>query len=410
MTTHNNTNKIHTITALFVSIFSFIYLSITYTSCNNYNKDISNNSYSKLLNSKTTTNNHRWFYFTETGFLETQSPSLAPEKTLEPWTEKPRITSGSIINNKVFFTVNKLGILVCPAASGVQPNGISSQTYLVKEDSLFTDYTAGNMYCVNGKPTFNLYTNTIFDKIENSITTTIPILIQFNPIANEFKTLLNKNDFVPVKESKLFKKLNLNSLQYVNQKWYASFKNSLNNQTTILYTKTYSIEPENIKSLSKNISCTQIKQEEFRQKTEPTPFHLAPQKIQDLLYMIPKTTPFYIRYIKDSDFNTTIFSQSSKHGEIIEGYAMTTPNCSLAVFTDGTTYFAGKLPYKQVLKNGKTIAFKLPSLPDNYVYADSFIAGSNLYVSWEQRDFYKTGKSGFLVVNLEKVLYTGDAE
>ncbi|OJF76719.1 MAG: hypothetical protein BKP49_06050 [Treponema sp. CETP13] len=377
-------------------------------SCNDDNKNISENSYSKLLNSTTTTINHRWFYFTNTGFLETQSPSLAPDKVLEPWTEKPRITSGTIINGQVFFTVNKLGILVCPAVSGLQSDGISSQTYLVKDSSLFTNYTAGNMYCINDKPAFNLYTNTIFDKNQNHDTNSIPILIEFNPLSNEFKTLLYKNDFVPSNEAIQFEDLNLNSLQYINKKWYASFKNSLDNQTTILFTKTYSNEPENIKSLSTTTACKKINQEEFRERTEPTPFSIAPKKIQDLLYMIPKTTPFYIRYLEDSDSNTTVFSQSTKQGDVLEGYAMSTTDCSLAVFADGTTYFAGKLPYKAVLKNGKTIAFKLPLLPDNYIYGYSFIAGSNLYVSWEEHDFYKTGKSGFIVVNLEEILYNGE--
>ena len=43
-------------------------------------------------------------------------------------------------------------------------------------------------------------------------------------------------------------------------------------------------------------------------------------------------------------------------------------------------------------------------MPAGYNYGEVAIAGNYLYVAWEQTIFYKTGRSGFISVNLEDVL------
>ena len=76
-----------------------------------------------------------------------------------------------------------------------------------------------------------------------------------------------------------------------------------------------------------------------------------------------------------------------------------------AVFSDGTTYFNGALEGRHIVNSGKNMAFRLPKLPEGYVYSSFCISGNKMAVSWEESDFYKTGRSGFLVVDLGKVLY-----
>ena len=68
-------------------------------------------------------------------------------------------------------------------------------------------------------------------------------------------------------------------------------------------------------------------------------------------------------------------------------------------------YFSGALYNKHILNNSRTIALRLPKLPENFVYSDFGISGSFLYVAWEEVSFYETGRAGFLSVDLEKVLY-----
>ena len=65
---------------------------------------------------------------------------------------------------------------------------------------------------------------------------------------------------------------------------------------------------------------------------------------------------------------------------------------------------------KHVVNEGKPVVFKLPRLPKSYSYGASFIAGSNLFTAWEETAFFETGKSGFLAVDLEQVLYRRNTE
>ena len=72
---------------------------------------------------------------------------------------------------------------------------------------------------------------------------------------------------------------------------------------------------------------------------------------------------------------------------------------------DGTLFIEGALENKHILRNGKPVAIRLPKLAPGFVYTDFVISGNYLYVGWEETDFYKVGKSGFIQVNLEKTLY-----
>ena len=80
-----------------------------------------------------------------------------------------------------------------------------------------------------------------------------------------------------------------------------------------------------------------------------------------------------------------------------------------ALFEDGTLYLNGALYANKILNNSKNLAIRLPKLPEGYKYTDFGISGTTLFAAWEQTDFYKTGRSGFLSVQLKKILYK-DAE
>ena len=63
---------------------------------------------------------------------------------------------------------------------------------------------------------------------------------------------------------------------------------------------------------------------------------------------------------------------------------------------------------KHVVNEGKTTAFKLPRLSAGYTYSYVLIAGSTLFAAWEETAFFETGRSGFVAVNLEEVLYKSE--
>jgi hypothetical protein len=76
-----------------------------------------------------------------------------------------------------------------------------------------------------------------------------------------------------------------------------------------------------------------------------------------------------------------------------------------AMFSDGTTYISGALFGRHILKAGNTCAFRLPKLPSGYEYSVFAISGTTMYAAWEETSFYKTGRSGFISADLDRILY-----
>ena len=51
-------------------------------------------------------------------------------------------------------------------------------------------------------------------------------------------------------------------------------------------------------------------------------------------------------------------------------------------------------------------AFRLPLLPSGFSYGEEAISGNTLYVAWEESSFFKTGRAGFITVDLKPILQT----
>ena len=86
--------------------------------------------------------------------------------------------------------------------------------------------------------------------------------------------------------------------------------------------------------------------------------------------------------------------------------AIISQSWSAALFEDGTLFIEGALPGKHILRGGKPVAIRLPKLDQGYIYSDFVISGTSLYAAWEESDFYKIKRSGFLSVDLDSTLYS----
>ena len=75
------------------------------------------------------------------------------------------------------------------------------------------------------------------------------------------------------------------------------------------------------------------------------------------------------------------------------------------MFQEGTLYLEGALDGRRILRGGKPVAIRLPKLPQGFRYTSFVISGTSLYAAWEETDFYKTSRSGFIQVNLDETLY-----
>lgn len=329
---------------------------------------------------------HKWYYFTSQGFSEVENIASIPRVLEKPWTETVRISKALTINNQVYFAVNRKGLLIC------QDDFKSFKT----DDNLFLDNTIGTFLVYNDFPIIHVYKNNIFNtsKTENN-----SVLIQYNQNSNLFYPLLQKKDLsLDISEEVV-------SASFINDAFVFSTKLSDNKTTTFNYYK-LPLEQEGYFTLSQSeLSAQKFSATDFRETLEPATFEKAPSRLQNLLKVIPKDFSFMLHTQKNDGTVVEFLQQKNLDSSLQEAYAYLGDTYTAALFPDGTFYFAGALENKHILKNGEPISMRLPKLPKGYKYTSFGISGTKLYCGFEEYNFYKTGITGFLEVNLEETLY-----
>ncbi len=399
-------------------LFTFLLLLYTLllSSCTQEEVSTDTNEYAQLLqqSNSTSVTTHRWFYFTQDGFKETDIPRNAPEVERLPWTESIRVTSGAFIEGKAYFAVNKLGLIQAPTTFGFQSDGIASKTKLIKNTDLFSLASVADIYYIDDNIIFNFYTNSIFES--NDVQTPRDeideaFLVEFNASNFNFSPILSKQSLsenIQIEETNqsipLFLETEIREVYYRDNAWNILLKSNQSERTDF-YALTFTAESPLSASQSSRLLGTMLTLNEYRETVRPKPSTALPQKIQTLLKPVPERVSYYLNYSEENSPTSIQYEHLSPNTRPIEGYALGFEHCSIAVFEDGTICFAGGLPSKGVLNNGETKAFKLPDLGPGYVYGAIVLSGSTLYASWEETSFYETGASGFLAVDMEQVLY-----
>ena len=136
-------------------------------------------------------------------------------------------------------------------------------------------------------------------------------------------------------------------------------------------------------------------------------FSAAPERIQKMLKGFVDSIPFILE-VKSAGGSSPRIYQNEPAGSFeqeLSAKAIISQSWSAALFEDGTLFIEGALPGKHILRGGNPVAIRLPKLEQGYVYSDFVISGTTLYAAWEQTDFYKTNRSGFLSVDLDSTLY-----
>ena len=350
--------------------------------------------------------NHSWYYFSDQTFKQIDKPQNTPIVPMLPWTEALRISSANnaadseAAVNKAYAVVNRLGILCFE----------NDKISISKDLTLFNDRTAGNLVFLNNTPLFSVYKSSFFND-----TITDPnyknnqdqhlFLVQFDDIACISYPLINCTNIseAPNAEVTDFVWDGLNFLCSVksitdvkNAFSYVSFK-----PTVPLLTLSPSTSKEQLVISASDADA-------FRAAKYQHEYQTAPERVKSLLTGFSNDLPFTIEVKTAGGTSPRIYQNSipgSKEKEL-QAKAILAQSWSAALFEDGTLFIEGALPDKHILRNGKPVAIRLPKLPDNFVYSDFVISGTTLYAAWEESVFYKTGRSGFLEVNLDKTLYS----
>lgn len=350
----------------------------------------------QIANVELPSKNHTWYYFHNGNFFTTEKPQLSPEIIKKPWTEATRISCASVANDfsestpQGYAIVNTQGILV------FQDKDIE----YCKDSTIFSNNTADNIVFYEGYPVFSVYKSSFFN---SEITTNKdnPFLIQFNPETKIFYPILNNNNLNTTG----------NIIDYIwnGTYWTCCAKSKQNEKIDFSY---FTFQPKiNLLSITpttaeNNIHISQTSVSEYRNIKEQVPFTKAPERIKHLLKTLPQNISFELKcYTTGSHSPRNFHKTNNSSNQTLKASGIIAESWTAVLFQDGTLFLDGALYNRSVLNKGNPLALRLPKLPAGYTYNDFVITGTSLYAAWEETSFFQTGRSGFLHVNLENLLY-----
>lgn len=337
---------------------------------------------------------HNWYYFTKDNFLKSKEVLNISEVFECPWSEATRISSALQLEKSGFMAVNKLGILHFLEDGNIK---------LYKDDSIFKNVTIGGLLNINDNPFFYIYKNDFFNNEENHNNT---FLYHFRAGTGIFYPTLSKSQLQIDKDTEII------SLHKEENNFFATLKTVKQDKVIFDYSKILINDINSLLTAAPkylNLEKNSVDETVIRNFSTPIPFQEAPKRLKSLLERVPGNLHFTVETAINKYDSKVIYinqNQQDLQSNIpISCKAVLNDTYSIGVFADGTTFFAGSLPDKYILNSGKTLAFRLPKLPKGFSYGEIVVAGNNLICSWEEKDFYKILRSGFLVVDLEEVLY-----
>ena len=393
----------------FLLAAALVCICLALCGCKNKKKTKTNSSQNivEIANKKT---DHTWFYFNQDGFVEVDSPRNAPYAGSFPYTEAVRISSannGQTLADgrvKAYAIANRLGI-IC-----FEDDKIS----LAKDINVFTDRTAANLVFIDGIPLFSVYKSAFFNDTISSDTYKKNtgahlFLVQFDDASKISYPVINSTNLTEKTNAEV------TDFYWDGREWFCSIKSvddsSATGKTDFSYVKFRPAAP--ISSISPVaaddlLTVEEASVNEFRQAMSVKPYNQAPERLKNILKGFDNTIPFIIE-VKTAAGSSPRIYENEAAGSFeteLNAKAIISQSWSAALFEDGTLFIEGALPGKHILRGGKAVAIRLPKLDTGYVYSDFVISGSQLYAAWEERDFYKVSRSGFLQVDLDASLYS----
>lgn len=383
---------------LFLYAFLLISFSTFLFSCGSKKNQAKTTQDIIEIKDNTRTKPHQWFAFNKTGYESVSLPQNAPVIPQKPWTEAIRVSASSATSaedgqtQKAYMVVNRLGIISIN----------SSDFELNRDNTLFSDRTAGNLVFINGTPVYSLYKSTFFNS--NLLDNQHPFLVQFDPSSKISYPLVNCDNLTENKACEVV------DFIFDGRTWLCCIKSEENSKTEFSYIKWISNIPllnQSPAVASQNITIENTDADVFRKEKEPLPFSKSPERIRKLLTGMASTVPFNLTIHTAGGTSPRLYSNVSKENEeALTSYGIVSESWSGILFQDGTLYVEGALDGRRILRKGKPVALRLPRLPYGFNYTSFIISGATLYAAWEESDFYMTGRSGFITVDLDQTLYT----
>ena len=352
---------------------------------------------------KEVSRNHKWYYFEDSQVLPVDKPQNVPLKSFVPWTEAVRISSSNnsiSSENTAYALVNRAGVLC-----------FNGNNFLLQKDiTLFEDRTAENLVFFNDTPLFSVYkssffNNTISDPAYREDSSQHFFLVQYDVNTGVSYPIINCGNITKLADTEVV------DYSWDGRNWLCCLKTVNENRVGFSYVKwtptapLLSLTPS---TASENIVLADSTEEAFRNTKKPLDSSReAPERIKKLFSGFAADIPFTIEVKTAGGYSSREYynSASGSDKKELKASAIISESWSAALFEDGTLYIEGALPGKHILRAGKPVAIRLPKLPPQFVYSDFVISGTTLYAAWEETDFFKTNRSGFLMLDLDSTLY-----
>ena len=343
-----------------------------------------------------TTKSHVWYAFTTTGFDQVSSPKSTKEVFMQPWTEIPRIASAATAplqqGNSPFDAyalVNKRGML-CFKGEDVS---------LFEDDSLFASDTADTLVFSDGKPVFYLYRSTFFNPNldrASPLSRSRPFLVEFDSSSRIFYPLVS------------YENLGLDEVDQVagyfwnGQTWACAAKKPVRGGFAFSY---FYWQP--LVALSQIAPAIEVGREfcrfatldeaGYKELNTPKFFENAPDQLRSLLASVPEGFSFYVLWRDGSGVTPQSYLRRGEADLLLSSCGGVSARYCTVVFADGTVYA------KRAAEGSPVVAFMLPKLPAGFSYGEQAVAGDTLYAAWEETAFFKTGRAGFIKVQLAEI-------
>lgn len=340
--------------------------------------------------------NYNWYYFSASSYHESPSFKAIPTVTKKPWTLSPFICDMASSGKAEYALINDVGVMEMKG----------EKVKLYTDDTLFSGRVAQNLEFYEGKPIFSLYKNEFFKggKTPSSLDV---FLLQFNSEAGVSVPIFSVENlgFSPdwqVTDFVWSEGEFLCSLKRVTQKpMTASDKDSSLERIHFSYisvlpkTPLTSISPL---EASKNISVKKVTKEYFRAKKRERAFSESPSSLSSLLRNVDANFRVKVSYPEGG--SSEIFVKRSTSSPALKAFASVKSTFTACLFEDGSFFMQGALTDSPLINGGRESAILLPRLSDGAIYTHFVVSGKFLYAAWEERDFQKISRSGFIRIDL----------
>lgn len=347
-----------------------------------------------------TVKSHTWYAFTDSGFSKIDLPQKTDRILEKPWTEAVRISSaGSVISEKsggaktpygAYAIVNKKGLLAFS----------ESTIDFYSDNSIFESDTADSLVYSGGMPVFYLFRSTFFNEnlqASDTLHESRPFLVEFNPSSKVFYPLVSYRNL------KLNNDDQISGFFWNGETWACASKKIVSGGVEFSYfywQPLVALADLNPAIGEETFLFNSMTEDDYKKINMPKFWNSAPAELRNLLSSIPEEYSFYVSWRDLSGTSPVSYCQTGISDFMLNAHGGIAPESgfSFAVFSDGTTYV------KKVGEEKVNCAFRLPLLPSGFSYGEVAVAGNTLYVAWEESSFFKTGRAGFIAVDLKAVM------